>query len=69
MKNDIVEELLADLIAKCEGQMTSPFKKKAETVTAIITPKDDAEVEEPAEDDDLDEATVQKLIEAYKKSR
>lgn len=81
MKNDIIEELLSDLISKCEGRMTSPFKKnKAEGITATITPDENEheeqetgseESEEKPEsvDDEMDPETLQKLIEAYKKSR
>ena len=75
MKNDIIEELLNDLIAKCEGHMTSPFKKKSESVVAVIEPEEaeeEPEVEVSAdkpEEDDVDDETMQKLIEAYKKSK
>lgn len=72
MKNDIIEELLNDLIAKCEGHMTSPFKKKSESVVAVIEPEEEPEVEvstDKPEEDDVDDETMQKLIEAYKKSK
>lgn len=72
MKNDIIEELLTDLISKCESSMTSPFKKKAakaveveeepEAEVAIVS------VDEP-EEDDLDEDTMKKLMDIYRSKK
>lgn len=66
--DEITDDLLKDLIDKCENKMSSPFQEKAKAKLAVIeAPEESEETEEELDESPLDEISKEDLIKLYEK--